>query len=286
MAVDLHIHTVASGDGEFSPQAIISFAKEKELETIAITDHDSVESVEEAIYLGEKYGIEVIPACEFSSRYQDTWLHILGYFLDYKSPEISDWCAAIAKNRLDNVDAQIDKLQEAGLYIDKEAFLQDNPQPMPICYGKALFEDTRNKNNKLLEPYRDMDNRLVQFALDWLVSGQPYNVPQELPAVEDVINLIINNGGIPVLAHPAVTLGTRSDDAIDKFLSLGIQGIEASTSWHKQEEQDYYLQFCKERDVLATCGSDFHGRSKPHIAIGQVENNSNDVVEQLKRLKK
>jgi predicted metal-dependent phosphoesterase TrpH len=286
MAVDLHIHTVASGDGEFSPQAIISFAKEKELETIAITDHDSVESVEEAIYLGEKYGIEVIPACEFSSRYQDTWLHILGYFLDYKSPEISDWCAAIAKNRLDNVDAQIDKLQEAGLYIDKEAFLQDNPQPMPICYGKALFEDTRNKNNKLLEPYRDMDNRLVQFALDWLVSGQPYNVPQELPAVEDVINLIINNGGIPVLAHPAVTLGTRSDDAIDKFLSLGIQGIEASTSWHKQEEQDYYLQFCKERDVLATCGSDFHGRSKPHIALGQVENNSNDVVEQLKRLKK
>lgn len=286
MAVDLHIHTVASGDGEFSPQAIIRFAKEKDLRTIAITDHDSVESVEEAIYVGEKYGIEVIPACEFSSRYQDTWLHILGYFLDYKSPEISDWCADIAKNRLDNVDAQIDKLQEAGLYIDKEAFLQDNPQPMPICYGKALFEDTRNKNNKLLEPYRDMDNRLVQFALDWLVSGQSFNVPQELPSAEEVINLIINNGGIPVLAHPAVTLGTRSDNAIDKFLSLGIQGIEASTSWHKQEEQDYYLQFCKERDVLATCGSDFHGRSKPHIALGQVENNSNDVVEQLKRLKK
>ncbi|MPN39374.1 hypothetical protein SDC9_186902 [bioreactor metagenome] len=157
---------------------------------------------------------------------------------------------------------------------------------MPICYGKALFEDARNKNNKLLEPYRDMDNRLVQFALDWLVSGQPYNVPQELPTAEDVISLIINNGGIPVLAHPAVTLGTNSDDAISKFLGLGVKGIEASTSWHKQEEQDYYLQFCQQRDILATCGSDFHGSSKPHIALGQVENNSNDVVEQLKRLKK
>ena len=286
MAVDLHIHTVASGDGEFSPQAIIRFAKEKELESIAITDHDSVESVEEAIYLGEKCGIEVIPACEFSSRYQDTWLHVLGYFLDYKSSEISDWCANIAKNRLDNVDVQIDKLQEAGLYLDKEEFLKNNPQPMPICYGRALFEDIRNKNNKLLEPYRDMDNRLVQFALDWLVSGRPYNVPQELPAVEDVINLIISNGGIPVLAHPAVTLGTSSDDLISKFLSLGIQGIEASTSWHQQEEQDYYLQFCQKKNILATCGSDFHGSSKPNIALGQVENNSNDVVEQLKRLKK
>ena len=286
MAVDLHIHTVASGDGEFSPQAIIRFAKEKELESIAITDHDSVDSVEEAIYLSEKCGIEVIPACEFSSRYQDTWLHVLGYFLDYKSSEIRDWCANIAKNRLDNVDVQIDKLQEAGLYLDKEEFLKNNPQPMPICYGRALFEDIRNKNNKLLEPYREMDNRLVQFALDWLVSGRPYNVPQELPAVEDVINLIISNGGIPVLAHPAVTLGTSSDDLISKFLSLGIQGIEASTSWHQKEEQDYYLQFCQKKNILATCGSDFHGSSKPNIALGQVENNSNDVVEQLKRLKK
>ena len=286
MAVDLHIHTVASGDGEFSPQAIIRFAKEKELETIAITDHDSVDSVEEAIYLGEKCGIEVIPACEFSSRYEDTWLHILGYFLDYKSPEISTWCADIAKNRLDNVDEQIAKLQEAGLYIDKEEFLKENPQPMPICYGKALFEDARNKNNKLLEPYREMDNRLVQFALDWLVSGQPYNVPQALPSAEDVISLIVNNGGIPVLAHPAVTLGTSSDDVISKFLSLGVQGIEASTSWHNQKEQDYYLQFCQEKNILATCGSDFHGRSKPNIALGQVENNSNEVVEQLKRLQK
>ena len=187
---------------------------------------------------------------------------------------------------MDNVDAQLDKLQEAGLYIDKEAFLKDNPQPMPICYGKALFEDARNKNNKLLEPYRNMDNRLVQFALDWLVSARPYNVPQELPSAEDVISLIINNGGIPVLAHPAVTLGTSSDDVISEFLSLGVQGIEASTSWHKQEEQDYYLQFCQQKNILATCGSDFHGSSKPHIALGQVENNSNDVVEQLKRLKR
>ena len=285
MAVDLHIHTVASGDGEFSPQAIIRCAKEKELETIAITDHDSVDSVEEAIYLGEKCGIEVIPACEFSSRYEDTWLHILGYFLDYQSPAIREWCRNIAKNRLDNVDEQIAKLQEAGLYIDKEEFLKENPQPMPICYGKALFEDARNKNNKLLEPYREMDNRLVQFALDWLVSARPYNVPQALPSAEDVISLIVNNGGIPVLAHPAVTLGTSSDDVISKFLSLGVQGIEASTSWHNQKEQDYYLQFCQEKNILATCGSDFHGRSKPNIALGQVENNSNDVVEQLKKLK-
>ena len=89
-----------------------------------------------------------------------------------------------------------------------------------------------------------------------------------------------------MLAHPAVTLGTSSDDVISKFLSLGIQGIEASTSWHQQEEQDYYLQFCQEKNILATCGSDFHGSSKPNIALGQVENNSNDVVEQLKRLKK
>ncbi|MDF2930538.1 MAG: hypothetical protein K0Q75_2776 [Anaerospora sp.] len=75
MTVDLHIHTVASGDGEFAPREIIECATEAKLQAIAITDHDSVASLEEAIHWGEKAGIEVIPGCEFSASYKDKWFH-------------------------------------------------------------------------------------------------------------------------------------------------------------------------------------------------------------------
>ncbi|MHC1746750.1 MAG: PHP domain-containing protein [Negativicutes bacterium] len=111
MSVDLHIHTVASGDGEFSPQEIIQLAKTNQLQAIAVTDHDTVHSVEEAIYWGNKYGIEVISGCEFSSIYKGKWLHVLGYFIDYNHSAVKQWCDRIQKGRLENVDAQIIKLR-------------------------------------------------------------------------------------------------------------------------------------------------------------------------------
>ena len=117
MAVDLHIHTVASGDGEFSAREIIERAQEVRLEAVAITDHDTVDSVEEAIFLGEKAGLEVIPGCEFSTVHQGKWFHILGYFIDYQHADIQAWCQMIELARQDIVEAQIAKLREAGFYI-------------------------------------------------------------------------------------------------------------------------------------------------------------------------
>ncbi|MCP6769786.1 PHP domain-containing protein, partial [Klebsiella pneumoniae] len=78
---------------------------------------------------------------------------------------------------------------------------------------------------------------------------------------------------VPVLAHPAVTLGIDHNAIINDFLECGIAGVEAFTTWHTPEQRDHYSQFCQERGLLATCGSDFHGSSKPHIHIGQVCNN-------------
>lgn len=123
MAVDLHIHTAASGDGEFSAREIMQRAKEAQLEAVAITDHDTVDSVEEAVYWGKKAGLEVIPGCEFSTVYQDKWFHILGYFIDCQHSDIQAWCQMIEQARQDNVDAQIARLCEAGFYIEKDKVL-------------------------------------------------------------------------------------------------------------------------------------------------------------------
>lgn len=285
MAVDLHIHTIASGDGEFSPQDILMMAKEQQLEAIAITDHDSVQSVEAALYWGNQYGIEVIPGCEFSTVYEDKWLHVLGYFIDYQHPDIKKWCDQIEKRRRDNVDAQIDLLREAGFYLDKHKVLEAASQPMPICYSLAIFADCRNDSNKLINQYRPQKNGAIKFCLDWIATGRPYNIPQHLPNIKEVIPLILQCGGVPILAHPAATLGIDYDETISKFLELGLLGVEVFTTWHTKEQELHYLQFCQDQGILATCGSDFHGKSKPHIRLGQVKNNSYDVVEQLKRLR-
>lgn len=284
MAVDLHIHTAASGDGEFSPQEIMQRVQEAQLEAVAITDHDTVDSVEEAMYWGEKTGIEVIPGCEFSTVYQAKWFHILGYFIDYRHSGVQAWCQTIDNARQDNVDAQIAKLRDAGFFIDKDKVLAFGSQPMPICYGGAIFADCRNNDNPVLKPYRLMDNPVLRFCVDWIVTGRPYNSPQYIPGVQEAINCIVECGGVPVLAHPAATLAVHEDALLSEMLDMGIKGIEAFTTWHTKEQEEYYFKFCQQKGILATCGSDFHGKSKPHIRIGQVRNNPYEVVRLLKNL--
>lgn len=285
MLVDLHIHTAASGDGEFSPEEIIQFAKSNQLKAIAITDHDSVDSIASALREGEKQGIEVIPGCEFSTRYKQTWLHVLGYFIDYTHPDIKVWYNQFEKGRSENIDVQIDKLRESGFYLDKKTVMESGTQPMPLAYSQAIFTDYRNNSNPVINQYRSQENYMVKFCMDWMASGRPCNAPIHLPNVTEAIRLIKKCGGVSVLAHPAATLGFEHDVVIDELLEFGLMGVEAFTTWHSKEQEDYYFQYCQRRGIIATCGSDFHGKTKPHIRLGQVRNNDYRVVEVLKSLR-
>jgi predicted metal-dependent phosphoesterase TrpH len=282
MAIDLHIHTAASSDGEFSPQEIVELAKAKQLQAIAITDHDTVNGLEEGLYWGEKNDLEIIPGCEISSIYKGKWLHILGYFIDYHHSEIMSLSNKVAQEWLNNIDAQIAKLRESGFYLEKEQVLEDSPRPMFNSYGTTIFADPRNNNNQLLNEYRSKQNHVVRFCMDWIIPGKPYNSPQWTPNAEEVINVIKNIGGIPILAHPAATLSFEDDNLIDDLLEFGIAGLEVFSSYHREEQEEHYFRYCREKEILYTCGSDFHGKLKPDIKIGQVKNNSYEVVEQLK----
>lgn len=284
MAIDLHIHTAASNDGELSPLEIIRLAKANSLQAIAITDHDTVDGVEAALCWGAKHGVEVIPGCEFSTGHQGTWLHVLGYFIDIQHPGIKNWCQMINAGRRNNVDSQIANLRAAGLYLDKAKVLADGLQPMPVSYSLAIFSDRRNDQHPLINQYRTQENGAIKFCLDWIATGRPYNAPLPIPQIQEVICLIRESGGVPVLAHPAATLGTDHDELLKALIKCGLAGIEAFTTWHTPEQEDHYDQFCRQNGVIATCGSDFHGKSKPRIRIGQVRNNPYAVVKQLKDL--
>jgi predicted metal-dependent phosphoesterase TrpH len=96
--IDLHIHTTAS-DGTLSPKELIEYAKQKNLSVIAITDHDSISSLDEAISEGKKKNIIVIPGIEFSTEYNYKEVHILGYFIDYKNKELLNTIKSLKNER-------------------------------------------------------------------------------------------------------------------------------------------------------------------------------------------
>lgn len=282
MAVDLHVHTAASGDGEFSSWAIVKIASEAKLQAIAITDHDTIDSVDEAVKWGGEYNVEVIPGCEFSSIYENKWLHILGYYIDYHKTELIQLCEKVKKARENNVDAQIDKLHQTGFFLEKEKVMEDSSDPLPISFGRAIFTDSRNNGNQMLEEYRGKANGILDFCQDWMIYGRPYNAVQYFPNAKEVIELILQCGGVPILAHPGASLREEENGLIVELLKFGLAGIEVSTSWHNEKQEKYYQKFAQDEKIIITAGSDFHGKMKPQILLGQIKNNPYTIVEQLK----
>ena len=160
---------------------------------------------------------------------------------------------------------------------------KETPNPMLHTFSEVVLSEPRNKNNPLLKKYREMDNSVVTFCMDWLIPGKPLNAPQESPQAIDVFRLIRNSGGIPALAHPAVTLTEADDYIIDDLIKHGLIGLEVYTSWHNEENERHYEIYAQDKELVLTCGSDFHGALKPYAKLGEIKNNSYEVVEKLKK---
>ena len=281
--VDLHVHSTASSDADFTPRELVEMAINKKLWTIAITDHDSVAGLEEGLYWGNKLGLEIIPGCEFNAEHKGKWLHILGYFIDHHDPEIINYCRSIDKKRKNDVFKQVEKLNEVGFFLETEQIYQETPDPMFHTFSQVLFADSRNKNNRILKKYRQDENAIVKFCMDWLIPGKPLNAPREISQAEDIFQLIYNIGGIPVLAHPALTLSKADDYLIDELINLGLVGLEIYTSWHNEVNEKHYEKYVQDKELIVTSGSDFHGTLKPYAILGETKNNTYEVVKRLKK---
>lgn len=288
MAVDLHIHSIASSDGEFTARELVEMALQLKLKAIAVADHETVKSVEEGVSWGEKLGVEVIPACEIVSKHLGVTLHILGYFVDIKSEQLLNLCKKVDEARIQVIDVQIAKLREAGFYLDKEKVMEDCNNTIPVggSYVNVVFADPRNRENPLIKEYMQKDNYVVRFLFDYLNVGKPFYVPQYIPEAVEVIKVFEASGGLPILAHPGSTLTKEQTYIIDDLLKQGILGLEVYTSHHNEDQEKYYFAYCQEKNLLYTTGSDYHGRFKPKVKLGQIKNNTYEVVKALKKLKK
>jgi predicted metal-dependent phosphoesterase TrpH len=256
--VDLHLHTTHS-DGSCTPSEVIGLAHQAGVTALAITDHDIMTGVAEAITAGNGYGIEVIPGVEISSVIGQSELHILGYFLDWQDPALNERFTSLRASRHRRNPQIIERLQALGIDISYEevrALAGSDSVGRPHI-ARAL-----------------MDKRVVSSAKDafdrFLADGKPAYVPRELPSPAEAIQWIKTAGGLAVLAHPTwVKLAGRSlIELVRDLKSAGLDGIEVYYSTHAARQTREYLSLAQQLGLLVTGGSDFHGLTKPDIDVG------------------
>lgn len=254
--IDLHVHTTAS-DSTASPAEAVRLAKEAELSAIAITDHDTVSGYAEAAEAGKKYGVEVIPGIEISTKYGRA-VHILGYYIDPDSDKLAPVLEWVVHDRDERNRKMAELMAADGLPVSYE----EMHRRFGAVIGRPHFAEVLVELG-LAKDIRDAFDRYVE-------KGQKYYLPRNFLSIERSIEIIREAGGVPVLAHP---FQYKLDDAglrelIEHCMESGLQGMECRYSGYSVEQSKYLCRLAEEYGLIKTGGSDFHGDNKKHISIG------------------
>ena len=275
MKADLHIHSCYSNDGELEIGDILDLCAGKGVDIFSITDHNGVGGAREAVKLSaEKQDIVFIPGIEIDCNYHGTDLHLLGYQIDPESDDFISLENAVRLKYMDAVPQMIRKLDHLGIPVDMDELMQKSggDPPSGELIGELLFEKDGLDSNPLLKPYfpggKRSDMPLINFYLDFFAQGKPAYVKIEHLEFRDAIALVRNNGGIPIVAHPGLNLEGR-EDVVHELLDQGAAGLEVFNNYHSVKQLDYFSRLIIKRGALMSCGSDFHGKNKALISIGQ-----------------
>lgn len=256
--IDLHVHSTAS-DGTLTPSQVVHEAKNMQLSAIALTDHDTVAGVEEALIAGEKAKIRVIPGIELSCHALGKEIHMLGFFLNYKDELFLNRLEDLRKNRSGRNERMLDAFQRDGFPITMEKLQHGNPDTVitRAHFARVLVEEgiVASKN----------------AAFDkYLGEGKKYYIPRSEIKPEDAIRYIKEAGGTAVLAHPYEYNLSNAQllSLIRQLADIGLSGIECYHSNNYPQQSAYLRELTHKFHLAATGGSDFHGSNKPDIQIG------------------
>lgn len=263
-AVDLHTHSDKS-DGSLVPAELVDYAIAKGLAAVALTDHDTIDGLDEAVAHARSLmqagqpSIEVIPGIEFSTKYEEKDVHIVGLYIAYNAPAFQAKLREFVDSRINRNIKMCRNLQEAGIDITYEKLQARNPDAVitRAHYASYLFENGYVKS------------RQDAFAI-YLGDHTKYFVPREKVTPVQAVSLILQAGGVPILAHPP--LYHMENDQLDKLVSdlktAGLMGIEALYSSYTQQDERDMRRLADKYDLLLSGGSDFHGVNKPGLDLG------------------
>jgi len=273
--VDLHVHSSYS-DGSLTPSQLIKKAKKKGLCAMAITDHDSIEGLEEASLEAAAAGLEFIPGVEFSAKYPGT-MHILGYF-PYGGIRKIQWIVEVLKqSRRERNPKILKKLCELGYPIELEDVLRyarSEENISRVHFARALCD------KGYAVSIREAFHRL-------LGDNKPAYVEKEKLSPREIIEGINSAGGVSVLAHP-IYLNRDMDEVaatIKELKEYGLMGIEAYYSDNNRRETKFFLKLAHDLNLITTGGSDYHGANKEDLEMGIGKGNLKvpySCVEQIK----
>lgn len=274
--IDLHLHSSVSLDGELSPRGLVELCSQEGITLAALTDHNAVSGVPEFSWRGAQLGIRVIPGVELDCTAEGLQLHILGYGIDITNGKLIQIERSVLEMQRTLSLRQMDAVEELGILLDRDVLMeqaQNGVVSAEMIAAEALTF-SQNQNHLLLRPFLPggsrSDQPLVNFYWDICSPGKPAYVPASYISAAEAIQAIHDAGGLAVLAHPAINLQGR-EKLIEYFLNLPLDGIEVFSSYHNAIETAFYLDLAQKYHLLVTGGSDFHGRIKPNIRMGDID---------------
>lgn len=250
--IDLHIHTHAS-DGQLSPTALVAAAVKGRLDVIAVTDHDTVAGVNEALAAAAGQPITVIAGVELSTRHGPHEIHVLGYFVDPASPALRDHQSAAGDRRAGRMQEMVRRLQELGVGVRYEDVLRV-AGPEASSLGRPHLARALQQAGH---------TRSVGEAFDlYLKDGGSAFVETAFPSVREAIDTIHAAGGVAVWAHPELEVFDRE---IRTFASWGLNGVECFRPTTPPVESMLFEKVAREMGLFRTGGSDWHGPYKTRL---------------------
>ncbi len=265
--IDLHVHSTRS-DGTYTPTELVDYAITKGLAAFALTDHDTVSGLDEAISYADQLRLtnpaspQVIPGIEFSTEYEGKDIHVVGLFIDHHSEVFQSHLEHFVDSRTQRNQKMCRLLQEeAGMDITYDKLCDAFPNSVitRAHYAKYMLEHGYIKSmNEAFERY--------------IGDHSPYYIPREKVTPTQAIQLILAAGGIPVLAHPTLyhMSHSRLSHLLGELKEAGLVALEGIYSTYSTAEEREMRSLAKEHGLEISGGSDFHGSNKPglDLAVG------------------
>lgn len=257
--VDLHLHSTYS-DGVYPPGKLVASAAKIGLRAIALADHDTVDGIDEALAQGEEYGIEVLPALEFSvefGAYHD--VHLLGYLLDHRDPGLLEILKGFRQGRETRVDAIVEKINEKLSGEGKAAICAKEAAALAEgAVGRPHIAQILMKKGYA----SDMQDAFKGYLI-------PCDVPKKYFAIDEAIATIRRLGGVSILAHPVSITRERKalEEIVTRLAAIGLDGLEAFNNICSDDDSAFLRSLTTRKGLIWTGGSDYHGIEEG-IAIG------------------
>lgn len=254
--VDLHIHTTAS-DGNLTPSEVVDMARDKGLAGIAITDHDCVDGVDEALQAGRKLGIDVVPGVEISTRSTEgSDVHILGYFIDCKNDRLKELLFRASSERNERAKKIVDKLADCGVRLDYEEVLERS--------GGGVVGRPHIARELVSKGY--CYSVASAFGRYLSKNGCAY-VARTSVGCEEAVQTVVQAGGVACVAHAAKV---KNDGVVVGLIEHGLGAIEVYHPDHLSAARRFYTRFAKKHGLIIVGGSDAHCYPVGGTCVGDV----------------